>query len=111
MEDSLYNELNAKNAQPSNYHPVFLAQKDVIAYALSKGYSRKTIWEDLKAQKKFGGCYITFCSYVTRYITNNPILEATQTQPKKEQTQPKASTTKPPQTFDWSPNYDPEDLY
>lgn len=104
MEDSLYNELNAKNAQPSNYHPVFLAQKDEISFALSKGYSRKVIWEILKSKNKFGGCYITFCSYVTRYITHSPTIETTQRQSK-------TSTTKPPNTFDWSPNYDPKDLY
>lgn len=109
MEDSLYNELNAKNAQPSNYHPVFLAQKDVIAYALSKGYSRKTIWEDLKAQRKFGGCYITFCSYVTRYITNESPHKTIPTQSKKQTI--KKAPTKQENSFDWSPNYDPEELY
>ncbi|SGZ09160.1 Putative uncharacterized protein [Moritella viscosa] len=33
MKDSLYNELLETNAQPSNLHPAFLAQKDEISFA------------------------------------------------------------------------------
>ncbi len=128
MKDSLYKELLETNAQPSNLHPAFLAQKDEISFALSKGYSRKAIWENLRSTKKFGGCYITFCSYVTRYITQKPTIEITQVQPKKMQTQSQVSPTKPqskpkmvntpenPQPaepknkFNWSPNYDAKAL-
>ena len=109
MKDKLYNELLETNAQPSNLHPVFLAQKDEISFALSKGYSRKTIWKNLRSKNKFGGCYITFCTYVTRYITHKNITKAPRLQPSKKQTP--SSTTKPERSFDWSPNYDPKDLY
>ncbi|QDF68695.1 hypothetical protein FJQ87_18495 (plasmid) [Shewanella sp. SNU WT4] len=124
MNDMLYKELIQNNVQPRNLLPEFLALKDEIIYAMSRGFSRKDIWKRLNATDRFRGCYLTFCNYVTRHIvatseqsrsitsTGTTAAEVIVAKSLPTKTIPIKPNNKPTTTgFDWSPNYNEDDLF
>ncbi len=102
--DIYHRVLDRKNSIPQKrigLKVIFIAQKDDIASALKKGCSILSIWELLHEERNFEGSYKTFCSYVAKYIAKERV-------PSRPQIS--SPTSKPKKKFDWSPNYNPEDL-
>jgi hypothetical protein len=46
----------------------FLAVRDDVSDALGAGFSQRTIWANLREEKKVACSYDTFLNYVNRYI-------------------------------------------
>ena len=109
---NVYQELKENEPSPSNLLPFFLSQKEHIQQSLEEGYSRKKIWKRLKKDGVFLGSYFTFCKYVTNYLPNvSPIQVKPQIQTKKQPLKTtRESATKNNDGFNWTPNYNPEDL-
>jgi hypothetical protein len=103
--DIYHRVLDRKNSTPQKrigLKVIFIAQKDDIASALKRGCSILSIWELLHEERNFEGSYKTFCSYVAKYI----VKEGHQSKPQISAIPP----SNPKKKFDWTPNYNPEDL-
>ena len=91
----------------------FLAQKDDISDALNRGLTISSVWELLHDEGLFDGTYKTFCKYVALYITDKKSTTVKQQTQIPTPQQPRTIGKDKPTTtgFDWSPNYNEDDLF
>ncbi len=105
------NKVDTKPQKSRRLKVFFLAQKNEISEALDKGLSIVSIWEVLHDEGNFKGSYKTFCKYVKTLIRKERTTLSTPTlSGNSAGIQKDVPKTEKKNKFDWSPNYNPDDL-
>lgn len=72
LSERITSRLNTiKNSQRGRNRALFLALSDDIRKALNDGWTKKAIWETLRAEGKIDFGYVAFLDYVRQFIRND----------------------------------------